>query len=262
MVDPDHRRKGIATKLGEYVRTIIDQRNVDIHFVIIVEGNTPSINLVNKMGYTLLHDFLRVNVYIAEGQEPTHPEFIRTMQEDDAGIVAKLMNEYYQGYDLYKPFTEESLMEEIERYPFFEIDNISLFEDEKGLKACLGYWDYSKITRYKPLKIPQEMIDTLIASNAPYIPKLGSTSSIFFPHYAAYRDGECFKDLIRYTNNILQEEEATFLMFPVNEDSHMHNLLTEFPHNVGNTHIYAKPLDGRNFTNLGQNPVYVEPAHI
>ena len=262
MVDPDHRRKGIATKLGEQVRTFISQRNVDIHFVIIVEGNVPSINLVNKMGYALLHDFLLVRIYITEGQDPTHPEYIRTMKEDDAGIVAKLLNENYLGYDLYKPFTGESFLEEIERYPFFEMDNINLFEDEKGIQACLGYWDYNNITRYKPLKIPQEMIDRLTESNAPFIPRLGVTSSIYFSHYPAYRDGKCFKDLIRYTNKILQEEDATYLSFPVNAASPMHNILTEFPHNFGNIHIYAKPVEGREFPNFGKNPVYVEPAHI
>ena len=262
MVDPNHRRKGIATKLGDQVRAFIDKEGVDLRFMIIIEGNVPSINLVNKLGYSLLHDFLRVTVYMHEGQKPDHPEYIRKMEKTDAGNVAELLNEYYHGYDLYVPFTGESLMEEIDRYPFFEMEDIILYEDETGLQACLGYWNYNKITKYSVNKIPQEMIDAANASNAPFIPELGQTFSMYFSHYPAYRDETSFIDLVRYTNGVLLKRKVDYITFPVNAGTPLHNLLAEFPHVIGNTHIYAKPVGDSEFPNMGKNHVYVEPAHL
>jgi GNAT superfamily N-acetyltransferase len=262
MVDPNHRRKGIATKLGDQVRAFIDKEGVDLRFVIIVEGNVPSINLVNKLGYSLLHDFLRVSVYMHEGQEPAQPKYIRNMKKTDAGNVAELLNEYYHGYDLYVPFTEESLLEEIDRYPFFEMDDIILYENGMGLQACLGCWNYNKITRYSVNKVPQEMIDAMTASNAPFIPKLSQTFSMYFSHYPAYRDEASIIDLVRYTNRVLREREVNYITFPVNAGTSLHNLLAEFPHVINNTHIYAMPVGDIEFPDMGKNHVYVEPAHL
>jgi GNAT superfamily N-acetyltransferase len=262
MVDPNHRRKGIATKLGDQVRAFIDKEGVDLRFVIIVEGNVPSINFVNKLGYSLLHDFLRVSVYMHEGQEPAQPKYIRNMKKTDAGNVAELLNEYYHGYDLYVPFTEESLLEEIDRYPFFEMDDIILYENGMGLQACLGCWNYNKITRYSVNKVPQEMIDAMTASNAPFIPKLSQTFSMYFSYYPAYRDEASIIDLVRYTNRVLREREVNYITFPVNAGTSLHNLLAEFPHVINNTHIYAMPVGDIEFPDMGKNHVYVEPAHL
>jgi GNAT superfamily N-acetyltransferase len=262
MVDPNHRRKGIATQLGEQVRPFINDAGVDLHFVMIVEGNTPSINLVNKMGFTLLHDFLRVSVFIHEGHEPSHPECIREMEANDAGDIVSLLNDFYRGYDLYRPFTEERFLAEIARYPFFEMEDLKLYENESGIQACLGIWNYNEITRYSVLKMPQEMINARNSGENPFLPELGSVRSIYFSHYPAYRDQTGFNDLIRFFNESLRERGAHQFMFPVNADTPLLDLLTEFPHNVSNTHIYAKPMERREFPNFGMRHIYIEPAHI
>lgn len=262
MVDPDHRRKGIATQLNREVTSFIDEQGVDLRFLVIIEGNVPSINLVNKLGYTLLRDFLRVSVMMHKGQAPAHPEHIRQMEEADAGDVVELLNEYYRGYDLYVPFTVESLLDEIERYPFFEMDDIHLYVDEDGLQACIGCWDYNKITRYSVLKIPQEMRDAAIASNAPFIPEMGMTFSMYFSHYPAYRDEGGFVDLMRFINGILRGRGVHYITVPVNAGTPMHDLLVGFPHVVSNTHLYVKPTEGNEFPDLGKNKVYVDPAHL
>jgi len=262
MVDPDHRRKGIASKMGNEVRAFIDEKGVDLRFVIIIEGNVPSINLVKKLEYIPLHDFLRVTVMMHEGIAPASPKYIRPMEEADVNDVVDLLNEYYLGYDLYLPFTSESLLDEIDRYPFFSMDDIYLYEDESGLQACLGNWNYNKIIRYSVLKMPQQMIDGALASNAPFIPELGMTLVHYFSHYPAFRGEAGFIDLVRYTNNMLKGRGVHNMTFPVNAGTPIHNLLSKFPHTVGNTHIFAKPVGDRDFPNLGKNHVYVETAHL
>jgi ribosomal protein S18 acetylase RimI-like enzyme len=262
MVDPDHRRKGIATQLNREGTSYIDERGVDLRFVVIIEGNVPSINLVNKLGYTLLHDFLRVSVMMHKGQAPAHPEHIRCMEKADAGDVVELLNEYYRGYDLYVPFTVESLLAEIERYPFFSLEDIHLYVDEDGLQACLGCWDYNKITRYSVLKMPQEMKEQAIANKAPFIPELGMIFSMYFSHYPAYRAEEAFMDLLMHANEVLRGRRVHYITVPVNAGTPMHELLVRFPHVVSNTHLYVKPSEGNEFPDLGKNKVYIDPAHL
>jgi len=265
MVDPDHRRKGIATRLSEEVTSYIDERGVDLRFVVIIEGNVPSINLVNKLGYTLLHDFLRVSVFMHKGQAPAHPEYIRGMEKADAGDVVELLNEHYRGYDLYVPFTVESLLAEIERYPFFSLEDIHLYVDEDGLQACLGCWDYNKITRYSVLKIPQEMIDNAAANahvRLPFIPELGMLFSMYFSHYPAYRAEGTFMDLMMHINEVLHGRGVHYITVPVNAGTPMHDLLARFPNVVSNTHLYVKPTEGREFPDLGKRLVYIDPAHL
>ena len=262
MVDPDHRRKGLATRLSEEMTPFIDERGVDVRFSIIIEGNVPSINLVKKRGSTLLRDFLRVTVAMHEGEASAHPECIRPMEETDAADVAELLNEYYRGYDLYVPFTAESLLGEIERFPFFGMGDIYLYIDDDGLQACLGCWDYNKIIRYSVLKIPQEMIDFAVANNAPFIPEMGMLFSMYFSHYPSYRNGEAFTDLLRHANEVLRGRGVHYITIPVNAGTPMHDLVTSFPHVVSNTHLFVRPTEGIEFPDLGKRLVYIDPAHL
>jgi hypothetical protein len=262
IVDTIHRRKGIASQLEQYINKFIEEKDVDIHFVIIIEGNTPAVNLAKKLGYTHFHDFPRVSLVMHEGEVPSHPENIRGMKEGDVDKVAELLNEYYSGFDFYKPFTGESLLEEIERYPFFGLEDINLYENEEGVQACLGTWDYDKIVSFSVLKAPQELIDAMIESKAPFIPEIGEKFINYTSHYLAYRDEAFFNDLMKYTINSLHARGAHYLTIPINHRTRVFNILTSYHHTLGDTHIYAKLKDKNKFTNIGENHVYIEAAHL
>lgn len=262
MVDPDHRRKGISTYLGKSMNGFIEAQDVDFRFAMIIEGNTPSLRQIEKRGFTHFNDFQRMTLIIHDGQPPVNPEHIRSMKESDAEELAKLLNNHYTGYDLYKPLTEKSLLKEIDRYPFFDIENILLYENDQGIQASLGYWDYDKIMRLSILKAPDAMIEAAIASNAPFIPKEGNTLSHYLSIYPALRDAKAFTDLVRYANKLLWKKKVHNLSIPVNVGTPTHTVLSGFPHIPGNMHIMAKPQKGTKFPNWGKNPVYIDPAHL
>jgi GNAT superfamily N-acetyltransferase len=53
MVDPEHRRKGIASMLQAEVDGVASRVDADLMYVFIVEENVPSIRMTEKMGFRL-----------------------------------------------------------------------------------------------------------------------------------------------------------------------------------------------------------------
>jgi len=261
MVDPAHRRKGVAYELGNQALTLLNYE-VDLRFAIIIQGNIPSINLITKRGSKLMRDFHDVALFVYKGPPSEHPENIRPMRKKDTEDVIALLNRQYEGYDLYKPYTKTSFLQEIERKPFFEISDINLYFDEDGVRACLGLWDYNKILRLSILDIPQAMIDQSIASKAPFIPEKGLTLVNYYGTHLAYDDEDIVMDLLRYSLNELNDRDAHYLHIPLDVDSHAYDLVSKLPNIITPFHIFAKPSEGRIFPGIGKNLVYVDSAHL
>ncbi len=64
--------------------------------------------------------------------------------------------------------------------PDFDLHNVIVLEDREGIKACLGYWDHSKVRRYTVEKMnrtlrTQAYLMKLIGlfTEMPRIPKPG-----------------------------------------------------------------------------------------
>ena len=261
MVDPAHRRKGVAYQLGNQALHLLNEE-VDLRFAIIIQGNTPSISLITKRGSKLMRDFHSVALFVYKGPPSEHPEYIRPMREEDTEDVVALLNRHYKGYDLYKPYTKTSFLQEIERKPFYELSDINLYVDEDGVRACLGLWDYNKILRLSILDIPQEMIDQSIASNAPFIPEKGLTLVNYYGTHLAYDDEGIVMDLVRHSLNELSNREAHYLQIPLDVESQAYGLLSKLPNMMTPFHIFAKPSEGKEFPGMGKNPVYVDSAHL
>jgi len=261
MVDPAHRRKGVAFQLGNQAMELLKEK-VDLRFAIIIQGNTPSINLITKRGSKLMRDFHNVSLFVYKGPPAEHPEYIRSMREEDTEDVVALLNKHYKEYDLYKPYTKTSFLQEIERKPFYEIGDINLYVDEKGVRACLGLWDYNKILRLSILDIPQEMIDQSIASNAPFIPEKGLTLVNYYGTHLAYDDEGLCSDLVRYSLNELNDRGAHYLNIPLDVESQAYGWVSKLPNITTPFHLFAKPSEGKVFPMMGKNPIYVDSAHL
>ena len=56
---------------------------------------------------------------MAYKEEKVDNYMIKQVREGDLPVVVELLNETYSDYELYTPFTTESLTEYINRLPFF-----------------------------------------------------------------------------------------------------------------------------------------------
>jgi hypothetical protein len=72
---------------------------------------------------------------------------VRRALPEDLRAAAAVLNETWQGFELYEPASVESLKQFVRRTPGYDFNNLFVLEDGDQILACLGYWDLSKIMR-------------------------------------------------------------------------------------------------------------------
>lgn len=145
MVDPRAWRRGVASALQKEIeaRTAYS----DILHLNIIEGNAAS------HGFFTGHGFHRVKecvpfMVMAYKEHDVDKYMIRRMRDDDVPVVVDLLNETYRGYEMYNAMTEDSFREYYSRLPFYNMDDIYLYEGDTVL-AVAGIWDYDRVMKFK-----------------------------------------------------------------------------------------------------------------
>jgi ribosomal protein S18 acetylase RimI-like enzyme len=147
IVDPLHRRKGIAEKLHRHIERIAMDNGVDLLHLDIIEDNIPSMNLFSKMGFKKAKDCTTFSLMPYKKQKIKLEGNIRTMDETDADNVTNVINETYRDYDFFTPYRPNDFVKFLKRMPHFDFHNILLLEDNNSLKACLAYWEYDRVRK-------------------------------------------------------------------------------------------------------------------
>jgi len=252
MVDPAHRRKGIATRLQEAIEAYAAHRNVDLLHLNIVEGNEPSVRLFTKMSFKFWKEQKVLMLMVYKEMKPSVDAHIRSMELTDTDDVVDLINDTYYDHDLFQPFSTGTFMDYVERLPFYNLENIFVAERDGEIKACLGYWEYDHVIRFKILnyairyRIPALMMRFLgLFTKVPRIPKRGDYMSQLFLVPMACKDDECLCELVKHVNNIALEGGVHFLNVSLDKESPLLPALSKFMHNETKVPSYVKPLKGR-----------------
>jgi ribosomal protein S18 acetylase RimI-like enzyme len=269
MVDPQQRRKGIATQLQKYLERVALEKNVDMLHLDIMEDNKPSLNLFSKMGFEKVKDFTTFSLMVYEKQSPVREISIRRMKESDVEKVVAIINEMYRGYNFFHPFKPKDFLNYVERTPYFDLHNILLFQDEQDIKACLGYWDYNNIRKYIVQKFNWRLKTQLflmkflgLFTKTPHIPKQGDALSSYNLIMPAFKDTESIKDLIRHLINIALENKIYFLHVPVDPENPIAAVLSRFRHTKIRLHFFIKPLKQKSAPSLGNAKLFIDAAEI
>lgn len=252
MVDPAHRRKGIATKLQEAIEDYAAHRNVDLLHLNIVERNEPSVRLFTKMGFKFWKEQKELMLMVYKKMNPSIDVRIRPMEIIDTDDVVVLINETYYDHDLFQPFSAGTFISYVERLPFYNLKNIFIAERDGEIKACLGYWEYDYVIRFKVLnyairyRIPALMTSFLgLFTKVPRIPKRGDYMSQLLLVPMACKDDECLCELVKHVNNIALEGGAHFMNVSLDKESHLLPALSKFMHTETKILSYVKPLKGK-----------------
>jgi len=110
MVDPEHRRRGIASRLQESIDQHAKDRGSDFLHLNITEDNVASRGLFMKHGFQPIRDCSPL-MFMTYKKHKIDQYKMRPMKEGDIPVVVTLLNEYNQGRDFYTPYTEESFKE-------------------------------------------------------------------------------------------------------------------------------------------------------
>ncbi len=269
IVDPLHRRKGIAEELQRHIEETSLKKNVKLLHLDIIEDNLPSIGLFSKMGFKKVKDCTTFSLMPYKKQRTVEDANIRSMNEADADAVTELINEMYRDYDFFVPFQPKIFLEYLRRMPDFDFHNVMVLEDKDGIKACLGYWDHSKVRRYTVEKMnrtlrTQAYLMRLIGffTEMPRIPKPGELLLNYDLVAMAYRNSESMTELIKHTVNIALENKVNLIIAAVDPENPIAANLSQFRHAEMKLHFFAKSLGEERLPNLGERKLYIDAAEM
>jgi GNAT superfamily N-acetyltransferase len=265
IVDPLHRRKGIAEKLQRHIEYASLEKDVKLLHLDIIEEYLPSIGLFSKMGFKKVKDCTTFSLMPYKKQRTTGEANIRSMNEADVDDVTNLINEMYRNYDFFVPFQPKDFLEYLKRMPHFDFHNILVLEDNDGIKACLGYWDHSKVRRYivekmnRTLRIQAYLMKLIgLFAKMPRIPKPGEPLLNYNLTTMAYRNSESMTELIKHTVNIALENKVNLIIATVDPRNPIAANFSQFRHTEMKMHFFTKSLRQERLPNLGERKLYID----
>jgi len=270
VVDPLHRRKGIAEKLQGHIEHTALENDVDLLHLDIIEDNIPSISLFSKMGFEKVKDCVTISLMPYKRQTIAAEGNIRSMEEADVDDVTDLINEMYRGYDFFSPFQPKDFVEYLVRIPHFDFHNILVLEDNGELEACLGVWEYDKVRKYIVEKLnwrlkAQTSLIRLIGlfTRMPYIPQPGEPLLSYNLATVAYKRPESMTELLKKTVNIALENKINFIHVTIDPSCPMATVLRQFRFQTRmKLHVLTKPLKQERVPHSGERKIYVDVAEM
>ena len=247
MVDPEQRRRGIASKLQESIEKTAQEIGADFLYLNITDDNVASHSFFTRHGFKPVRQCSPL-MFMAYKKHETDHYKIRPMKEGDIPVVVNLLNEYYRDLDLYTPYTNESFIEHFNRLPFYSMKDIYLFEHDT-VKAVAGYWDYTKVmrftiqgynTRWKIMSAVAKVLGMITAM--PKVPKIGEPMTNWYLTPFAYRDPGAGNQLLMHILNKAYLDGVYMLGLPVDKESRGYSELTKLSSNEGSFTFYVKQL--------------------
>jgi hypothetical protein len=260
---PDHRRRGIAALLHRHIEDYLASEGALLSYLFIMEGNLPAMRLVEAHGFELHRTLVMPGLLVFQETDVAPRGRIRPATRDDLSAVAELLNETWKGYDLYEPTSAEALARFVERTPAYSLDNLLVLEDEGQILACLGFWDWSQITRITVLALSLKMrmlglmlnVARLFRPVPPFVkPGDELQQMVFTP--IGFKDPKHLGALVRYVNNLALSRGITTIFSICERDHPLLASMKGFTRIDTAWHLYVKPL--QEGVALGGNPVYID----
>jgi GNAT superfamily N-acetyltransferase len=260
---PDYRGKGVAKQLHKQIEDHLIQRGTVLSYLLVIEGNLPAMRLFANLGFEHHRALVMPGLAIYRQMNAEHKGNIRHSVPEGLAATAELLNETWQGYELYEPTSAEALIKFVNRTPAYHFDNLWVLEDRDEIQACLGVWDWNKIMKItmKSRSLKMKMIGSLLDINRlfcsmPRIPKVGETLKQWCLTPIGFKDPRHLAVLLRYLNNIALQR-GIGQIFCIGERDHPLLRSTKgFIHVDTAMHLYVKPLQ-QNIT-LSDAPVFVD----
>jgi hypothetical protein len=152
---------------------------------------------------------------------------VRQIRPEDLPAVAEVLNETWQGFELYAPTSAEGLKQFISRTPRYDYNNLLVLQDGDEILACLGYWDLSKIMRItvEALSLKIRIIGLLVRTagifrSMPKSLKPGDLLKQIILTPIGFKDPAYLSILLRHLNN-LALQKGIEQIFCICERDHM-----------------------------------------
>ena len=259
---PDHRKKNIARQLHQHIEGHLTSQGVVLSYVLIMEGNLPAIRLFESQGFKPHRSLVMPGLAVYREMDVPSIGKIRPISLEDLDAVAALLNETWQGYELYEPTSTDQLVQMITRTPGYSFDSFLVLEEKGKILACLGFWDWNQISHVtvKALSSKLRMIGLLLNITRLFRPmprslRPGQTLKQIMLTTIAFKDAMHLRPLLRFVNNqtLLKGTEHIFC---VSERSHvLLSSMKGFIRIDTGIHLYIKFL--QQSTLMKDKPVFI-----
>jgi mycothiol synthase len=138
-VHPEHRRRGLATKLLSYAKERARELGAKAAHVNIREDNIVAIRVLNKLGFSLVRRFLELGLDIANvgeldmAQEAPSYHYIQHGEEEK---LTQLQNRAFAGTWGYNPNTVEEINFRVNSSNCSREDIVLIYEGDKAIGYC------------------------------------------------------------------------------------------------------------------------------
>jgi ribosomal protein S18 acetylase RimI-like enzyme len=259
-VAPEHRRKGIASQLLREHENYLVEQGADLIYTLIFDGNIPSIKYVESHGYDLRRSVIMPGLAAKKEMEVPPVGTIRPASVRDLEAVSDLMNDTWDGFQLYEPASANSLDCFISRTPAFSIENLLVLEVDGAILSCLGFWELSRIMEVKMLALSWRMKLTgwlLVASRVlPTFPRAGDTLNQIMLTTIGFREPHHLAPLVRYVNNLAVDRGIQQIFCICERDHALLKSTRGFTRVDTTIHVYIKSLNPA--LQFGKQPVYID----
>jgi GNAT superfamily N-acetyltransferase len=186
-VPPEHRRKGVASQLHQHRENYASQQGAVLFYTLVLEKNIPAMRYIERRGFKLHRTVIMPCLAVYKEMETGPGGNVRLAEPRDLPVLAELLNETWQGFELYEPTSAEGLSEFIQRTPGYSLDNLLILEERGKIAAFLGYLDWSQIMR-----ITVEMMSRKMRTMG-FIVKVGG---LFRPMPRFVKPGDTLKQIM------------------------------------------------------------------
>lgn len=267
---PEARGQGVARELRGRVEQVLVAAGAALSYALIVEGNAPSRRVLKHQGFRP-HRTLQTAVFLP--YRPVDAEgvgvgMVRPLVPDDYPVVADLLQAAWGGHDFYEPLSPARLSELVERLPAFAADDLWGLELEDGgeLVACLGIWDWSRITRVEVQRLTPQLrliggaLDALrLLRPMPRMPKAGQELRQWALILPGFREPARLAPLLRHANNQALQRGADTLVALCAKDDPLLRASSGLFHATSGMQLYVKPLQALAF---GDRPVHLDAIDL
>ncbi len=266
-VAPQHRRKGVASALHRRMETELRARGAALSYLITAEDNLPSMRLFESQGFTRYRTLrvpflLPYKEMVAPGQGAVRPA-----RPQDLPALAALLNSTWTGFGMYTPCTAESLQAALSRLHGFSLENLLVLERNGGIAACVGYWDWRRITRItvQALNLRLRLINAALKAGRlftalPSLPAPGETLTQWCLTPVGFTSPQALHAVLVRINNLAVQERIGQLFLVGERSAPWFSALKGFFTADTLTHLYVKPLEEG--VSLSAGPVFLDAVDL
>lgn len=262
-VDPNYRGRRIAGQMHQAREEYLRQKGAVLGYSLILEGNLPSMRYISREGFRRHRTMVMPGLAVFKEMPIESGYEIRTVAEDDLPAVASLINETWQDCELYEPKSVEGMVQFITRTPGYDFNNLFLIKEHGDILACLGFWDWSQVSRITVEKLSTKMkLTKLFADLAhlfrpmPGVPGTGELLKQIMLTPIAFKHPEYLAVLLRHINNLALHKSIGYIYCVCERGHPLLSAMRGFARIDTAIHVYIKYLQEN--TILGDKPLFID----